>query len=128
MNLIEVKLLESKRGDLGGCGLGGVRIGWRLGGDGQGYFTLRAFLDQAIAHTDGPPRVTGDAGVVRYDDYRKPFRAVEPLEHVQDFLARLGIEVARRFIGEQDRGLVDKRARDRDALLLAAGQLRRFVV
>ena len=33
-----------------------------------------------------------------------------------------------RLVGQQDRGLVRQRARDRDALLLAAGELRRIVM
>ncbi len=38
-----------------------------------------------------------------------------------------GIEIAGRLVGQQQAGLVDQRARDRDALLLAAGELPRRV-
>ena len=37
--------------------------------------------------------------------------------------AGLGVEVARRLVGEHERGIVDEGARDRQALLLAAGEL-----
>ena len=38
-------------------------------------------------------------------------------------MRRLGIEVAGRLVGQQQRRVVDERARHRDALLLAAGEL-----
>ena len=40
----------------------------------------------------------------------------------------LRVEVPGRLVGEQDRRVVDQRARDRDALLLPARQLVRMVV
>ena len=48
---------------------------------------------------------------------------VEFLEHAHDFDARLAVEVAGRLVGQQQRRLVDQRAGDGDALLLAAGKL-----
>jgi hypothetical protein len=41
---------------------------------------------------------------------------------------RLRVEVARRLVGEQQRRLVDERPRDRDTLLLAAGELIRMML
>ena len=38
------------------------------------------------------------------------------------------VEVAGRLVGQHDRRIVGERARDRDALLLAARQLRRIVM
>ena len=49
----------------------------------------------------------------------------EEREHVR---ARLRVEVAGGLVREQDRGLGDERPRDRDPLLLAAGELGRLVV
>ena len=43
-------------------------------------------------------------------------------------IGRARVEVARRLVGEQSAGSRDERARDRDALLLAAGELARLVV
>ena len=67
-------------------------------------------------------RVGGDVGLVRDEDDRVA-GLVEPLEQRHDFDAGLRVEVAGRLVGEQDRRVVDERARDRDALALAARQL-----
>ena len=42
-----------------------------------------------------------------------------------DLLGRRGVQVAGRLVAEDDRRVVDERPRDRDALLLSAGQLAR---
>ena len=52
-------------------------------------------------------------------------RAAQQVEHVA---ARLRVEVAGRLVGEHDRRARDQRARDRDPLSLAAGQLVRPVL
>jgi hypothetical protein len=56
----------------------------------------------------------------------------EPLLQVAQLAAHLhahlGVEVRERLVEEQDLGLRGDRARHRDALLLAAGQLRRAPV
>ena len=49
-------------------------------------------------------------------------------QHLEHLLAGLGIERAGRLVGEDDRRLVGERARHRDALALAAGQLVRPLV
>ena len=54
--------------------------------------------------------------------------AVERDEQVHDLVAALAIEVAGRFIGEQDQRLGDDGARDGDALLLAAREFGRRVM
>ena len=53
---------------------------------------------------------------------------VQALEDAHHFDARPRVEVAGRLVGQQDRRVVDQRARDRDALLLAARQLVRMVI
>ncbi len=45
-----------------------------------------------------------------------------------EFFARRRVEVAGRLVGQQDRRVVDECARDRDPLLLTAGELARLVV
>ena len=45
----------------------------------------------------------------------------------EDLLRRRAVEVAGRLVGDDQRRIGDQRARDRDALLLAAGQLVRVV-
>ena len=67
-------------------------------------------------------RIVGD-----HDD-RLAVLAVERLQQVEDLVARLAIEIAGRLVAEQQRRVGDDRARDADALLLAAGQLPRIVV
>ena len=52
---------------------------------------------------------------------------VEPLEQRQDLLGRHRIEVARRFVGQDEVRIVHQAAGDGHALLLAAGKLRRPV-
>ncbi len=47
----------------------------------------------------------------------------ELAEELEDHLAGVRVEVAGRFVGEDDLGIVDQRAGDGDALLLAAGKL-----
>ena len=49
--------------------------------------------------------------------------AVDPFEQIHDVLAGLGVEVARRLVGQQHQRPVDERAGDGDTLLLTAGQL-----
>ena len=48
---------------------------------------------------------------------------VERLEGGHDFDARAAVEVARRLVGQEQRGIVDERAGDGHALLLAAREL-----
>jgi hypothetical protein len=64
--------------------------------------------------------VYGDCGVVRYEDDGEAVLAVELAEEAEDLLARLGIEVTGRLIGDQKGAAVDERASDCNALLLAA--------
>ncbi len=58
----------------------------------------------------------------------QPRALVHVHEQVDDLVAGHAVEIARGLIGQQNRGIVRERARDRDALLLAARQLRRIVV
>ena len=73
-------------------------------------------LDHAPAHAVDHGRV------VRGDDHGRP-RAVDAVQQLHDPDRGLGIEVAGRLVGQQQRRVVDERARHRDALLLAAGEL-----
>ena len=52
---------------------------------------------------------------------------VQLVEHVHQRFAALRIEVAGRLVGEQDRRTAGDRARDRDELLLAAGEVARMM-
>src|ERR671916_708188 len=68
------------------------------------------------------------ARVVRDHDRRLAVELDRLAQQRQHLVPGLRVEVAGRLVGEQDGRLGDQRAGDRDALLLAAGQLRRTVV
>ncbi len=73
----------------------------------------------------GPP---GGQRVVRDHDDRLLELAVEQLEQVEDLAGRGAVEVAGRLVGDEEIGVGDDRPGDRDALLLAAGELAGIVV
>ena len=75
---------------------------------------------------NGARRIGRHVGIVRHQDDGDPLR-VELLEHPQDFDAGVGIEVARRLVGQDQRGPIHHRSGDGDSLLLPARHLRRFV-
>ena len=62
---------------------------------------------------------------MRRDDHRRAVLGRHAGEQVDDLAARLRVEVAGRLVGEHDARLDRERARDRDALLLAAREVRR---
>ena len=64
---------------------------------------------------------------MRRDDHRRAVLGGKPGEQVDHVGPGLRVEVAGRLVGEHDPGLDDERTRDRDALLLAAGELARQV-
>ena len=70
-----------------------------------------------------PARASRRLGIVRDHDDRLAELAVEPVEQVEDLLRRRAVEVAGRLVGDDDRRVGDQRPRDRDALLLPAGEL-----
>ena len=49
-------------------------------------------------------------------------------QQIDDLLAGILVEISGRLVGDEDRRIGRQRARDRDALLLAAGQLGRIVM
>ena len=83
----------------------------------------RFFTELPISHEDDAGRVARDVDVMSDDDHRLAafIELAQKRHHVR---AGRAIEVAGRLVREQDGRIVDHRARDRDALLLSAGQLR----
>src|SRR6188508_106295 len=76
-------------------------------------------------------RVRGARGgvrIVRNHDDGLAMPLVQRLQQVQDLVARLPVEITRRLVAEQQRRVRHDRARDADALLLAAGELARPVL
>ena len=80
-------------------------------------------LDLPVAEAHEPRAVLGDVHLVGDEDDGDAALDVEALEDAHHLDAGPRVEVAGRLVGQDDRGLVDQRARDRHALLLAARQL-----
>ncbi|CDN44431.1 hypothetical protein BN871_EV_00170 [Paenibacillus sp. P22] len=57
---------------------------------------------------------------MRHHEHGRSEPFIEVLQRLHDVLGRLGIEIARQLVGQQQRRLVDDGARDGGALLLAA--------
>src|SRR5262245_14328928 len=66
----------------------------------------------------------GEIQVVRHEHDRRLRFTVERVEQRDDSRAGLAVEIARRLIGKEDARRIGERARDRYALLFAAGELR----
>src|SRR6185436_3354808 len=81
------------------------------------------FDDAAVAQGDGALAALRHGHVVRDDDDRRAEAGVQVADQRKNLLAGARVEVAGRFVGEQDRRIDRQRARDRDALPLAAGEL-----
>ena len=85
---------------------------------------LRSSRTTAVVQLDRATEARGDVGVVRRDDEREAELGLQRLDQVEHALARVGVEMAGRLVAEQQLGPLGERARDRDALRLAAGELR----
>jgi hypothetical protein len=79
--------------------------------------------DDAVLHFVGPIALGGDGGVV--GDEEKGFAAGpdEIGKEAEDAVGIFRVEVAGRFVGEDDLGVVGEGAGDSDALLFAAGEV-----
>ena len=78
--------------------------------------------DLAVAHVQAPWKGGGDLLVVG-DQHQRRAVGRELVQQLDHRAAGLGVEVAGWLVGEQDHRTLGDRARDRDALALAAGQL-----
>jgi hypothetical protein len=83
--------------------------------------------EHALLEVQRPRRRARPRGVVRHHHDGLAVLAVERLQQVEDLVAGLAVEVARRLVAEQQRRVGDDGARDADALLLAARELPRVV-
>src|SRR4029079_17974225 len=72
--------------------------------------------DHALAH------LVDHLAVVRDHEDRRA-GAIDAVEELHDPDARVGVEVPGRLVADEERRVVDDGPRDRDALLLAAGEL-----
>ena len=87
-----------------------------------------ASVEHALVEVQRALRALGRVRIVRDHDDRLAVLAVERLQQVEDLVAGLAIEIAGRLVAEQQRRVGDDRARDADALLLAARELARVVL
>jgi hypothetical protein len=76
-----------------------------------------------VNHTNLTPRIGGKLLVVRNDDERHAFFAVEAVEKLKNIGLGLLVEVAGRLVGKHYFRVVYEGARDCHAPLLAAGKL-----
>ena len=74
-----------------------------------------------------PRRALGSLGVVGHHDDGLALLAVHQLQQVEDLFRRRAIQVAGRFVADQQRGIGDQCPCNCHALLLATRQLRRPV-
>src|SRR5690349_12025324 len=81
-------------------------------------------LDPAVLEVDHAVGVERVLVGVRHLDDRRPLR-VQGLEELDDLARLAGVQVARRLVGEEERGAGDDGAGDANELLLAAGELAR---
>src|SRR5882672_7251974 len=84
--------------------------------------------EPSVPQRQAPRGPTGEIGVVRRDDHGRAVLCGEPGEEVDDLAAGSSVEVPGRLVREHDSRLHGERTGDRDALLLAAGQVPRQVV
>jgi len=79
--------------------------------------------DPAVAHRQDATRKGGDVGLVSDDDDGQALFAIERGQCLHDLVRRARIEIAGRLVCKQEARRVDQSPGDRDALLLAAGEL-----
>ena len=86
-------------------------------------------LDQAAVHDGDAVAHRERLFLVVRDVHERRARArLDLLELELHLLAQLEVERAQRLVEQQRRGFVDERAREGDALLLAARELRRLAL
>ena len=113
----EEVLLADERRDVCGCRARVDRVG------------VGELLDAPVAHDrDAVAHRERLALVVRDEDEGDAEPRLEQLELELHLFAQLPVERAERLVEQQHGGAVDEGARERDALLLAAGELRGLAV
>ena len=104
---------------------------WRRGLPGSGiasgawpaWLSATSSIDRAVAHDQDAVGVRRDPGVVGHEHRGLVLLTAEPGEQRHDLVAARPVEVAGRLVGEQERRRGRERAGQRNALLLAAGDL-----
>ena len=81
------------------------------------------FHNSAVVHLGNSIRMGKNSVVVSDDHHRTAGSACDGFEEVHHDRAILGVQSRSWFVADDESGVVDQRAGDRDALLLAAGKL-----
>jgi hypothetical protein len=81
--------------------------------------------DQPVGQEEDSVGDRRGARLVGHHHRRLSVRGHRVTQQIEDLAARPRVQVACRLVGEEDRRAGHERARDRDALLLAARELRR---
>src|SRR5438034_2126872 len=85
----------------------------------------RRSCDASLLEMQDALAVACDQALVMGGDEHGDADLVEGDEDLEDAGGRFGVEIGGRLVGDQERGPVHHRARDREALLLATGELDR---
>ena len=79
-------------------------------------------FDPTVFEPDDPLAMRRHVALVSYEDDCLAL-SMELFEEGHQLTGRGGVEIPRRFISEQDCGIIENRPGDRDALFLSAGEL-----
>src|SRR3546814_17782438 len=82
--------------------------------------------DPAVLHLDDPSASFGERRIMGDDEQCRAGRVLAREEQVDDGRAGRSVQIAGRLVGEDDRRTGRNPARNGNALLLAAGKLRRI--
>ncbi len=88
---------------------------------------LQLFDNAAVGEFKDAPGMRRHLGIMRGNDQRGLLFGVQVFKQFDDFTARVRIQVAGRFVGQDQFRFVDEGAGDGDALLFAAGKFKRLV-
>ena len=72
--------------------------------------------------------LSGDRGIVGDEDDGTPDTLVEIFQEVYDLFRGLGVQIASRFVSEDQARMSHERSRDTDSLLLSPTKLGRIVI
>ena len=81
----------------------------------------------AVPHRHRAIGVGGDIGLVRHQNDRDAFLAVELRQRLHDLMRGARVEIPGRFVGEEQARRIDQGPCDRHPLLLPAGELVRRI-
>ena len=79
--------------------------------------------DQSILHLVNPIAELGDYRIVGHEKQRFASFLHDSLQQLEGAARIFGVEISGRFVGQDHVGIIRQRARDRHALLFAAGKM-----